>query len=55
MKKALKAVESGEFAKKWLQESRGGAKTLLAKRNALGKHPIEVTGRKIRAMFEHKK
>ncbi len=55
MKKALKAVENGEFAKKWLKESRGGAKTLLAKRDALGRHPIEVTGRKIRAMFEHKK
>ena len=54
MKKALKEVENGEFAKKWLKESRGGAKTLLAKRLALGKHPIEVTGRKIRAMFENK-
>lgn len=54
MKKALKAIESGEFAKKWLKESRSGAKNLLAKRAALGKHPIEVTGRKIRAMFESK-
>ncbi len=54
MKKALKSVENGDFAKKWLKESRSGAKTLLAKRKELGKHPIEVTGRKIRSMFEHK-
>ncbi len=54
MKKALKSVENGDFAKKWLKESRSGAKTLLAKREELGKHPIEVTGKKIRAMFESK-
>ena len=54
MKKALKEVENGTFAKKWLAESRKGAPNLLAKRKALGKHPIEVTGKKIRAMFENK-
>jgi ketol-acid reductoisomerase len=54
MKKALKEVENGTFAKKWLAESRNGAPNLLAKRKALGNHPIEVTGKKIRAMFENK-
>jgi len=54
MKQSLKRIESGEFAKKWLEESRNGAPNLLAKRKALGDHPIEVVGRKIRAMFERK-
>ncbi len=54
MKKALKEVENGTFAKKWLAESRSGAKNLLAKRAQLGKHPVEITGAKIRKMFEHK-
>lgn len=54
MKKALKEVENGKFARKWLKESRAGCPNLLAKRKALGDHPIEVTGRHIRAMFERK-
>ncbi len=52
MKKALADVESGKFARKWLRESRSGAPNLKAKREALGKHPVEVVGRQIRAMFE---
>ncbi len=55
MKKALKDVESGKFARKWLKESRNGCPNLLAKRIALGDHPIENTGRHIREMFERKK
>ena len=52
MKKALADVESGKFAKKWLREAKKGAPNLKAKREALGKHPIEVVGKQIRAMFE---
>ena len=54
MKESLKLIENGQFAKEWLQESRNGAKTLLAKRKALGEHLIETTGKRIRDMFEHK-
>lgn len=54
MKASLKAVEDGSFAKIWLEESRKGAPNLLAKRKALGEHPVEIVGKKIRDMFERK-
>jgi len=54
MKEALKAVEDGSFAKAWIAEARNGAPNLLAKRKALGDHPVEVVGREIRALFERK-
>jgi len=52
MKESLKRIENGEFAKAWLDESRKGALTLLAKRKALSEHLIEKTGKRIRDMFE---
>jgi len=54
MRDSLKRIENGEFAKKWLEESRNGAPNLLAKRKALGEHLIETTGKRIRDMFESK-
>ena len=54
MKESLKRIENGEFAKKWINESKNGAPTLLAKRKALGEHLIETTGKRIRDMFEKK-
>ena len=54
MKESLKDIESGKFAKVWLKEARGGAKTLLAKRKELGKHPVEIVGKQIRELFEKK-
>jgi len=54
MKESLRRIESGEFAKKWLEESRNGAPNLLSKRKALGEHLLETTGKRIREMFESK-
>lgn len=54
MKESLKRIEDGTFAKEWLAESKNGAPNLLAKRKALGEHPIEIVGKKIREMFEKK-
>jgi ketol-acid reductoisomerase len=54
MREALQAIEDGSFAKEWLAEARNGAPNLLAKRKALGNHPIEIVGREIRALFEQK-
>ncbi|HBM15443.1 MAG TPA: ketol-acid reductoisomerase [Lentisphaeria bacterium] len=54
MRASLKQIENGEFARKWIEESKNGAPNLLAKRKALGDHILEVTGKKIRDMFEHK-
>jgi ketol-acid reductoisomerase len=52
MREALKEIENGTFAKKWLEESRNGAPNLLAKRKALGAHQVEIVGNQIRSMFE---
>lgn len=52
MKESLKRIESGQFAKDWLAENAAGKPNLLKKREELGDHPIEVVGRKIRALFE---
>ena len=54
MKESLKDIETGKFAKEWIAEARAGAPNLKAKREALGSHPVEVTGAKIRSLFEHK-
>ena len=54
MKEALKNIENGSFAKAWLAEARNGAPNLLAKRKALGDHPVEIVGKQIRALFERK-
>ena len=54
MKESLKRIESGEFAKDWLAENAAGKPNLLKKREELGDHPIEIVGRKIRALFEKK-
>ncbi|MEA2037160.1 MAG: ketol-acid reductoisomerase [Nanoarchaeota archaeon] len=54
MKESLKKIEDGTFAKEWLAESKNGCPNLLTKRKALGEHPIEIVGRKIREMFEKK-
>jgi len=54
MKEALRKIESGEFAKEWIAESRNGAPNLLKKREELGNHTIEIVGKRIREMFERK-
>ncbi len=54
MKESLRRIESGEFAAKWLAEAKNGAPTLNAKREALAEHPAEITGKRIRSLFERK-
>ncbi len=55
MKESLKRIESGEFAKKFIAECESGYKTMLEKRAELGNHQVEITGAKIRSLFERKK
>lgn len=52
MKEVLKDIESGKFAKEWMEEAESGQKNLLKRREELGAHPIEVVGKKIRSLFE---
>lgn len=55
MKKILREVEDGTFAKQWIDEvEKNDMKNLLEMRKKEGEHPIEVVGAKIRSMFEKK-
>ena len=54
MKESLKLIEDGTFAKEWLEESKKGAPNLLKKREELGAHQVEITGKRIRELFEKK-
>lgn len=52
MKVALTEIEDGTFARKWIAEFENGCPNLLAKREALGEHPVEKVGSEIRGLFE---
>ena len=54
MKKVLKEIEDGTFAKNWMAEANSGAVNLNKKREELGKHTIEIVGKNIRSLFEKK-
>jgi ketol-acid reductoisomerase len=51
MKKMLKDIQSGEYAKSFIIENRAGAPTLMSRRRLTAEHPIEVVGEKLRAMM----
>jgi ketol-acid reductoisomerase len=51
MKQILREVQSGEFARTWLEENRSGRKNFLAMREAAKNHPIERVGAELRAMM----
>src|SRR5450432_432737 len=51
MKKMLKDIQSGEYAKSFILENRAGAPTLLSRRRLMAEHPIEVVGEQLRAMM----
>jgi len=51
MKKILSEIQSGEFARQWLQENRTGRKNFLALRDAAKDQPIERVGAELRSMM----
>ncbi|MEP6942560.1 MAG: ketol-acid reductoisomerase, partial [Betaproteobacteria bacterium] len=51
MRKALADIQSGEYAKNFILESRAGAPTLLSRRRMTAEHPIEQVGAKLREMM----
>jgi ketol-acid reductoisomerase len=51
MKKILGEIQSGQFAKEWIEENQTGRKKFLAMREVDKDHRIEVVGRKLRAMM----
>ena len=51
MKKILDEIVSGQFADEWIAESESGRKNFNALRAAGAEHPIEKTGKELRAMM----
>jgi ketol-acid reductoisomerase len=51
MKKILAEIQSGEFARSWLQENRTGRKNFLAMRETAKDQPIERVGAELRSMM----
>jgi ketol-acid reductoisomerase len=51
MARILEEIRSGQFAREWLAEYRSGHTRFDAMRRADDQHPIEVTGRRLRAMM----
>jgi ketol-acid reductoisomerase len=51
MKKMLRDIQTGEYAKSFITENRAGAPTLLSKRRMMAEQPIEVVGEQLRAMM----
>ena len=51
MKKILSEIQSGQFAKDWINENKTGRKRFLAMREAARNQPIETVGRELREMM----
>jgi ketol-acid reductoisomerase len=51
MKSLLSDIQSGEFARNWIQESEAGAPTMAKRRAEERDHKIEEVGRKLRGMM----
>ena len=51
MKKILGEIQSGEFARQWIDENRTGRHNFLAMREAARNLPIEKVGRELREMM----
>ncbi len=51
MKKILSEIQSGQFAKEWIDENKSGRKNFLAMREAAKHQPVEETGRPLREMM----
>ena len=51
MKEILNDIQSGKFAKQWMNECKNGQKNFLKMRKDLAKHPVEQVGEKLRALM----
>ena len=51
MRKILAEIQSGQFAKEWIDENKSGRKKFLAMREAARHQPVEEVGRELRAMM----
>jgi ketol-acid reductoisomerase len=51
MKKILSEIQSGQFAKEWINENKTGRKNFLAARESQRSHQVEQVGRELREMM----
>jgi len=51
MRRILREIQTGQYAKEFILENRAGAPTLNAGRRLAAEHPIEVIGSKLREMM----
>ena len=51
MKEVLQDIQSGKFAKQWMDENKNGQKNFLKMRKELAEHPIEKVGKKLRDLM----
>ncbi|MCK5354096.1 MAG: ketol-acid reductoisomerase, partial [Methyloprofundus sp.] len=51
MRQALKNIQTGEYAKKFIMEGMTNYPEMTAKRRLNAEHPIEIVGAKLRAMM----
>ena len=51
MKKILSEIQSGEFARQWIEENKTGRHKFLALREAARNQPVEQVGRELRQMM----
>jgi ketol-acid reductoisomerase len=51
MKEILNDIQSGKFAKQWMDECKNGQKNFLKMRKDLSNHPIEQVGEKLRTLM----
>ena len=51
MKEVLKDIQSGKFAKQWMDENKNDQKNFLKMRKELAEHPIEKVGKKLRDLM----
>lgn len=51
MKRILKDIQSGEFAREWMNENASGGKSFAALRAKAAEHPIEAVGAQLREMM----
>jgi len=52
MKKILKEIQGGQFAKEWILENKANAPAFKATRRAERNHPIEQVGKRLRSMMK---
>ena len=51
MKKILSEIQSGQFAKEWMNEHQSGQTQFKAMRKKHAEHPIEAVGEKLRQLM----